>query len=267
MATTLGRSVRVDAEVRPEQLIPVLIAASMDEVAGVRPSNDAATGSRRLPRTRRLSASRGPNSRFAKVVIPSLRRSRRWRLGISATPDLAARANVVAGRAAHVASREEQAKAYFGRQRRLRSRRTSPESLIGRAPCRDRAGVQRLPRALRRLGSHQAIDPEEQVLTRRSELGFETRFGHPVDLPSRSGGSAAPALRCRSGGADVLSQRVWLRARGDCIRRGNVDNDEQIEDAERCRLDFVLPYALSIKAIVALSARREYTSRGVPGRG
>ena len=35
---------------------------------------------------------------------------------------------------------------------------------------------------------------------------------------------------------------------------------EQLEDAERYRLDFVLPYALTIKAIVA-SGKRDYKQR------
>ena len=35
--------------------------------------------------------------------------------------------------------------------------------------------------------------------------------------------------------------------------------DEQVEDAERCRLDFVLPYALSIKGLICSLGQRAYT--------
>ena len=42
------------------------------------------------------------------------------------------------------------------------------------------------------------------------------------------------------------------------VRRGTAITEEQIEDAERCRLDFVLPYALAIKGLVC-SGQRAYT--------
>jgi DNA-binding NarL/FixJ family response regulator len=91
------------------------------------------------------------------------------------------------------------------------------------------------------------------------KLAFETRFGRPVDL---QGGRAATQLLPFV--ADPVARssfrNIFGYALASCamFAEATAITDEQIEDAERCRLDFVLPYALVVHALVC-SGRREYT--------
>ena len=91
------------------------------------------------------------------------------------------------------------------------------------------------------------------------KLAFETRFGRPVDL--QSGRAAQQLLRfvadpvARSSFRNVFG---YALASSAMFEEASAITDEQVEDAERCRLDFVLPYALTIRAIVC-SGQRAYT--------
>jgi DNA-binding CsgD family transcriptional regulator len=179
---------------------------------------------------------------------------------LAAEPDLAARANLVAGRAAHVASREEQARAYF---RNAQETARAPE-LIRRATLSELVAAVELEQAdaedlLTVAVSHEAVNPEDQVLMADRKLAFETRFGRPVDL---QGGRAAQQLLrfvadpvARSSFRNVFG---YALASSAMFVEAMAITEDQIEDAERCRLDFVLPYALAVKALVG-SGRRSYT--------
>ena len=174
-------------------------------------------------------------------------------------PDLAARASVVAGRAAHVASREEQARVYF---RDAQQTARSPE-LVRRAALGELVAAVELEHAdaadlLRAAASLQTIGPEDQVIVADRKLAFETRFGHPVDL--QTGRAARQLLRfvadpvARSSFRNVFG---YALASSALFSEATVITEEQFDDAERCRLDFVLPYALAIRAIVC-SGQRAY---------
>ena len=100
--------------------------------------------------------------------------------------------------------------------------------------------------------------PEDQVLIADRKLAFDTRFGHPVDL--QNGRAAQQLLRLVADPVVRSSFRnVFGYALASCARftEAVAITEEQIEDAERCRLDFVLPYALAIKAMVC-SLQRAY---------
>jgi len=174
-------------------------------------------------------------------------------------PDLAARANFVAGRAAHVASREEEAKAYYQQAAAIAE---SPE-LVRRAEFGELQAAIELessdvPERLHVLGSREVLDPEEQVILADRTMGAETRFGLPVDLAR--GRAARQLLRfvadpmTRSSFRNVFGYTLAAMAHFDEALELVAD---QLDDAERYRLEFVIPYALIIKAIVGCG-RHDY---------
>ena len=176
-------------------------------------------------------------------------------------PDLAARANLVAGRAAHVASREEEAKAYYQQAAAIAK---SP-SLVRRAEFGELQAAIELessdvPERLRRLGSREALDAEEQVILADRTVGAETRFGLPVDLAR--GRAARQLLRFV---ADPMTRSSFRNVFGYTLAAmAQFDEalelvSEQLDDVERYRLEFVVPYALIIKALVG-SGRHDYVS-------
>jgi LuxR family transcriptional regulator, maltose regulon positive regulatory protein len=174
-------------------------------------------------------------------------------------PDLAARANLVAGRAAHVASREEEAKAYYQHAAAIAE---SPE-LVRRAEFGELQAAIELessdvPERLRVLGSREASDPEEHVILADRTLGAETRFGMPVDLArGRAARQLLPFVAdpmTRSSFRNVFGYTLAAMAQFDEALELVA---EQLDDAERYRLEFVVPYALIIRALVG-SGRRDY---------
>jgi len=243
------------------RLIPVLITASMDELLA---SGRAATlrvwiahAQKDAPivrlATAELAFREGRYSESEALAELAVR-------DLTGQPDLAARANIVAGRAAHVASREEQARVYF---RNAQQVARSPE-LIRRAALGELVAAIELENAdaadlLRVSATHQPISPEDQVFMADRKLAFETRFGHPVDL--QSGRAAQQLLRfvadpvARSSFRNVFGYALASSAN---FSEATAITEEQIEDSERCRLVFVLPYALAIKAIVC-SGQHAYT--------
>jgi DNA-binding NarL/FixJ family response regulator len=173
--------------------------------------------------------------------------------------DLAARASLVAGRAAHVASRESQALAYFGRARAITqdsnlARQAASGELLAMIELEDsRAGE-----VLQALAGARTLEPTDQILLADRELAYTTRFSVPVDL--NRGRAARQLLHlladpvARSSFRNILGYALASTAHFD---EAEELTDEQLRDAERCRLDFVIPYALTIRALTA-SGRREY---------
>ena len=109
-------------------------------------------------------------------------------------PQLAARSSFVAGRAAHVASRETQARAYYARARDLatdpqHTRQAAFGELVAMIELEDPAAGE----VLTALADETPLDPSEQVLLADRRLVYETRFGAPVDL--QSGRAACQLLR------------------------------------------------------------------------
>jgi DNA-binding CsgD family transcriptional regulator len=246
---------------KQERLIPDLVGASMDELLA----------SGRVATLRDWIAHAPEDAPVVRLATAELafREGRYYESealaelavrGLMEQPDLAARASVVAGRAAHVASREEQARAHFRNAQKIAR---SPE-LMRRAALGELVAAIELEHAdaedlLNVSASHEAINPEDQVLMADRKLAFETRFGHPVDLQS---GRAAQQLLgfvtdpvARSSFRNVFG---YALASSAMFAEATAITEEQIDDAERCRLDFVLPYALAIKALVG-SGQRAYT--------
>lgn len=176
-------------------------------------------------------------------------------------PDLAARANLVAGRAAHVAGREEEATAYY---RQTAAMAESPELLLKAEFGELQAAIELessgVPERLRVLGSREPRSPEEQVILADRTIGAETRFGLPVSLAR--GRTAhqllafVPDPMTRTSFRNVFGYALAATAQFD---EALALTEEQIDDAERYRLDFVIPYALIIKAMVGCG-RRDYVT-------
>ena len=117
-----------------------------------------------------------------------------------------------------------------------------------------------MPQRLQVLGSREAFDPEGQVILADRTMGAETRFGFPVDLVS--GRARQTVTRFV---ADPMTRSSFRNVFGYTLAAmANFDEAleivaEQLEDAERYRLEFVVPYALINKAIVACG-RHDYVS-------
>ena len=114
-------------------------------------------------------------------------------------PELAAKSSFVAGRAAHVASRETQARSYYARARDLttdpqRTRQAAFGELVAMIELEDPTAEA----VLATLADETPLDPSEQVLLADRRLVYETRFGAPVDLQERPRRQPAAAFRHRS---------------------------------------------------------------------
>ena len=178
---------------------------------------------------------------------------------LNSSSDLSARAAFVAGRAAHIASREAQARGYF----------ESAQSLAGDETLRWRATLGALVAAieledplaedlLNSLRPARPLDPAAEVAIADRCLAYETRFSRPVDL--HRGRSASQLLRfvrdpvARTSFRSIFGYALASTAHWD---EATALTDEQLQDVERCRLDFVVPYALLLHAMVA-TGRRNY---------
>ena len=110
------------------------------------------------------------------------------------------------------------------------------------------------------LSNDGSLEPSEQVLLADRKVAYETRFGAPVDI--QSGRSARQLLRfvvdpvARTSFRNVFGYALAATAH---YEEATELTDEQLQDVERCRLDFVIPYALANHALVA-SGRRAYNA-------
>jgi DNA-binding NarL/FixJ family response regulator len=110
------------------------------------------------------------------------------------------------------------------------------------------------------LAAEKPLDPGEQVLLADRKLAYETRFGVPVDL--QNGRAAGQLLRfvtdpvARTSFRNVFGYALAATAHFD---EATGLTEDQLQDADRCRLDFVVPYALTIHALVA-SGKRSYAA-------
>ena len=170
------------------------------------------------------------------------------------------RAVMVAGRAAHVGSREEAAFDYYRRAEGLadtpRSRR---DALWGQLMC---ASALELPEAHDLLGVLQSSathsDPYELVRMADKKLGMDFRFGAIRNL-----GAARRVAELVPHIADPFA-RCSFRCAFSCALNLNALYDEALEeavrlleDAEEFRVDPALPYAHSMRA-TALAGLHSY---------
>jgi DNA-binding CsgD family transcriptional regulator len=165
---------------------------------------------------------------------------------------LAARAHLIAGRAAHAASRELEAAAHYRAAGMLadttEQQRSASYGELAAAIEMESDAAQTL---IETLGPIEALEPEERVVYTCRLLNLETRFGSPISL--EQGRTARqllhlvrdPISRCSF--RNVFS--YTLAAMG--LHEEALElSEEQIDDAERHRLDFIVPYSLIVRALV-----------------
>ena len=177
----------------------------------------------------------------------------------SIEPNARARAYVAAGRAAHAASREEEASGLY---RHALSKATNPwlkrTAAYGELAAAIELEREDAPRILETLAQEESLDPEDHVVLAGRRVYLELHFGMEVSLE------------------DARDARQLLRYVRDPLRRASFRSifgyalasaamfdealsvvEEQLIDADQCKLDFVLPYCEVTRAIVH-SGRREY---------
>ena len=102
------------------------------------------------------------------------------------------------------------------------------------------------------------LDPVEEVAIADRHLIYETHFCRPVDL--HRGRKASQLLKfvrdpvARTSFRNIFGYALASTAHWD---EAASLTDEQLRDVERCRLDFVVPYALLLQAMIA-TGRRDY---------
>ena len=165
---------------------------------------------------------------------------------------LSVRAGLIAGRAAHAASRETEAASYYraaGRAAQTEEhRRLAAFGELGAAIDIESDDAHALIEA---LGPVQRLEPDERVVFTGRLLNLETRFGLPVSL--EQGRTARQLLHLVSDPIARCSFRnvfgYTLGAMGHFAEAIEI-SEEQLDDAERHRLDFVIPYAQIVQALV-----------------
>jgi LuxR family maltose regulon positive regulatory protein len=178
---------------------------------------------------------------------------------VNSSSELSARSAFVAGRAAHIASREAQARGYFEAAQSV----TSDETLRWRAMLGAVVTAIELEDPLTEelldaLAPARPLHPAAEVAIADRHLAFETRFSRPVSL--HRGRAASQLLRfVRDPVARTSFRNIFGYALASTAHWDEADalTNEQLRDVERCRLDFVLPYALLLLAMVA-TGRRDY---------
>lgn len=174
-------------------------------------------------------------------------------------PDAETRSLIVAGRAAHVASRQEQALAYYARAVSIA---TTPgmewQAKLGELQAAAELEARDCPERLVKLSATDVERPADRVVLTDRTIGIQTRFALPVDL---EGGRAALQLlplvadpMIRTSFRNIFGYALAASAQFDEALRLMT---EQLEDAERCRIAFAIPYALITQALVH-TGRREY---------
>ena len=164
-----------------------------------------------------------------------------------------------AGRAAHAASRAPRAAELYSH---ALAQATTPESKraarLGELSAAIELERPDAPAILESLGSTDSWLPADRVTLVNRRINLETRFCLPVSFDE---GRAmwqlldhVPDPVARSSFRNVFGYALAAAALYDEAIRITM---EQMEDAERCRLDFVIPYALTNRAIVA-TLQRDY---------
>lgn len=180
----------------------------------------------------------------------------------SPNSDLGPRAHIVAGRAAHVSSRSDEAIAHY-RRARSESRADSMQrraaygelTAANELEWRDEAAA-----LLHLLGPVESLAPADQVVYVGRKINYESHVGLAPNLDE--GRRARQLLHfvkdpvTRTAFRNVLANALGMSGNFD---EALVVANEQLEDARRCRLSFVVPHALIVQAIVHCG-RREYAA-------
>lgn len=173
--------------------------------------------------------------------------------------DVRARAHLVAARAAHVASREQQAGALYAlagaaaASPTLRRTAALGELIVAIELEREEA-----PTLLRCLVQDDVFDPADRLVLADRQLSLESHFGMSVNLEA-----ARAAQQLLPHVADPLVRTSFRNVLGYTLavsghfRESQDVTTQQLLDAEEHRLDFVLPYAYAVQAL-ALCGLRDY---------
>ena len=172
-------------------------------------------------------------------------------------PAMRSHAYVTAGRAAHAASRSTRAAELYGH---ALAEATTPEServaRLGQLYAAIELERPDAPAILESLGSTDSLVPADRVTLVNRMINLETRFGLPVSFDE---GRAMWQLLDYV--ADPVARSSFRNVFGYALAAAGLTHEanrittEQMEDAERCRLDFVVPYTLTNRAIVAILQR------------
>lgn len=171
--------------------------------------------------------------------------------------DPAATALLVAGRAAHVAAREQEAATYYQEALNLATgdacRLRAELGLIQAGlELEDLAVLERLAE----LDKAPILDPEVEVMLADRRLGVETRFCLPVDVArGRAAQQLLPLVDDPMVRTSFRNVSGYALAAMYELEEADKLTQEQLEDAERCRLDFVLPYAQAVIGLIRIGQR------------
>jgi DNA-binding CsgD family transcriptional regulator len=173
--------------------------------------------------------------------------------------DAAARSLLVAGRAAHVASRQEYAAKHYSRAASLATSRSIRwRARLGELLSAAELEAPDAPKSLSELSRAHAEEPADCVVLADRQIGIELRFALPMNFDNgRAAAQLLPLVAdpmIRTSFRNVFGYALAASARFDEALRLMAD---QLEDAERCRLDFAIPYALINKAL-AVTGQRAY---------
>jgi LuxR family transcriptional regulator, maltose regulon positive regulatory protein len=179
--------------------------------------------------------------------------------GTSEEPEAEARALIIAGRAAHIASRQERARAFYQRAFSIAESDASRwQAALGDLQAAAELESPDAPEKLTSLSEASVEQPADKVILADRTLGIQTRFAQRVDIEM---GLAATQLLphvpdplVRTSFRNILGYALGASAHFDEALRLLTD---QLDDAERCRVDFAIPYALVTKALV-MTGRRAY---------
>ena len=173
--------------------------------------------------------------------------------------DVRARAHLVAARAAHVASREQQAGSLYAlagasaASPALKRMAALGELIVAIDLERDDA-----PELLKLLEKEDIFDPVERLVLADRRLSLESHYGLSVNLEA-----ARAAQQLLPHVSDPLARTSFRNVYGYTLaatghfQEAQEVTEQQLTDAEHHRLDFVFPYAYTVQAL-ALYGLRNY---------
>ena len=164
-----------------------------------------------------------------------------------------ARACLTAGRAAHAGSRLEEARSYYQEARAApTTEQVRLDALFGElGAVNELERIDDAGELFTLLGPLEKMSPADQVILVGRRLNFESHRGSLRSMNDAR--TAWPLLRyvkdpiARSSFRNVVG---YAMAASCCLDEALRITAEQLEDAERCRLEFVVPYALVMQALV-----------------
>jgi len=174
-------------------------------------------------------------------------------------PDFRARALITAGRAAHASSREEQAGDYYARAAGVATlAETRRIAVMGELSSAIELEDPDAITLLETLGPADILEPDERVVLVSRTINLQTRFALPVSIEDgRAMWQTLDHVRDPVARSSFRNVFAYTLAAMGCYDEAMSVTTEQIEEGERFRLDFVMPYALTVQALVR-SGLREY---------